>query len=209
MASFQLSMRTASRAPAAVGRALCVGALLGAACLGTSAWAQATLAAQPAVSAPAPVAAKAVTVVLTQFKVVKNAKGVEQLVDAAAVKPGDVIEYQATYKNNGKQAVSGLVANLPIPAGLEYLPKSARPGAKLVEVATSNGQFAAEPLMRPAAAPGKPAEAVPYNEYRSVRWSLGQLPAGGEAAVTARARVEGAVAPAPTAVPVLPASAPK
>ncbi len=209
MTSFKSSIRTASRAPASVGRALCLGALLGAACLGTAAWAQPTLAAKPAASAPDPVAAKTVTVLLTQFKVVKNAKGVEQLVDAAAVKPGDVIEYQATYKNNSKQAVSGLVANLPIPAGLEYLPKSARPGAKLVEVATSNGQFAAEPLMRPSAAPGKAAEAVPYNEYRSVRWNLGQLPAGGEAAVTARARVEGAVAPASTAVSVPPASAAK
>jgi hypothetical protein len=54
-------------------------------------------------------------------------------------------------------------------------------------MATKDGVFAAEPLTRQAN--GKP-ESVPYRDYRSLRWELAQLPAGGVTEVTARARVE-------------------
>lgn len=134
-----------------------------------------------------PAQKKAVEVVLVQSKVVHDAQGKEQLVAADSVKPGDVLEYRATYTNNTGKAVTGLVANLPIPDGLEYLPKSAKPGATLVKAAAKDGQFAAEPLSR--VVNGK-SEAVPYNEYRSLRWTLGQLPANGVTAVSVRAKVE-------------------
>ena len=152
--------------------------------------------AQPAVSKTAAVNAdkKIVAVVLTQSKVVVSADGTEKLQDATSVKPGDVLEYKATYTNNTGKAVSGLVANLPIPEGLEYLPKSAKPGATLVKAATNNGVFAAEPLTHTVA--GK-TEFVPYGEYRSLRWTLGQLPANGVTAVSARAKVQIVVPPAP------------
>ncbi len=156
-------------------------------------------AAQGTKAAPAPTEAaqkKTVAVVLTQAKVVKDAQGKEQLVAADSVKPGDVLEYTATYTNHTGKAVTGLVANLPIPEGLEYLPKTAKPGATLVKAATKDGAFAAEPLAR--VVNGK-SEPVPYNEYRSLRWTLGQLPANGSAAVTARAKVEVVVPPAPVA----------
>lgn len=106
--------------------------------------------AAPAAAAPSVADAKkkTVEVVLTQAKVVKGANGAEQLLDATAVKPGDIIEYRATYTNNTGKAVSGLVANLPLPEGLEYQAKSAKPGAELVKAATKDGVFAAEPLMR-------------------------------------------------------------
>ncbi|MDB5869038.1 MAG: conserved repeat domain protein [Polaromonas sp.] len=166
--------------------------------------AQPTVAAsKAATSSVAPAAAKAVLVELTQFKVIKNAKGVEQLVAAPAVLPGDVIEYKVTYKNTSAKAVEGLVADLPIPEGLEYLPKSAKPGAALVKAVAKDGQYAAEPLMRKL--PDNKSELVPYNEYRALRWNLGQLPAGAEAAVTARAKVEAVV---PPALKTVPASAP-
>ncbi|MDB5743496.1 MAG: conserved repeat domain protein [Polaromonas sp.] len=162
--------------------------------------AQPTVAASQAISAATPAVVKAVSVELTQSKVVKDAKGVEQLMNAPTVMPGDVIEYKVTYKNNSTKAVDGLVADLPIPEGLEYLPKSAKPGAALVKVAAKDGVYAAEPLMRKL--PDNKSEPVPYNEYRALRWSLGQLPAGGIAAVTARAKVE-------VAAPSSPATAPK
>lgn len=155
--------------------------------------------AKPAIS-PAANASKAVSVELTQLKVIKDSKGAEQLVAAPTVVPGDVIEYRATYKNNSTKSIAGLVADLPIPEGLEYLPKSAKPGAALVKVATKNGDYLGEPLMRKL--PDNKTEPVPYNEYRALRWSLGQLPAGGVTAVTARARVETVVPPAPKVVPV-------
>ncbi|SCX73165.1 DUF11 domain-containing protein [Variovorax sp. EL159] len=141
--------------------------------------------------------AKAVAVVLTQHKVVKDAQGKEQLLDAASVKPGDVVEYQATYTNHTGKPVTGLVADLPIPEGLAYLPRSAKPGATLVQAATKDAVFGPEPLMRKAA--GNKSEPVPYADYRALRWSLGQLPANGSTAVSARARVETVVQPAPPA----------
>lgn len=130
--------------------------------------------------------AKKVDVVLKQSKVVRAADGVEQLQDASSVKPGDVLEYTATYTNNTGKAVTGLVANLPIPEGLEYVEKSAKPGATRVTAAVKGGVFAPEPLMHKV---GAKTEPVPYADYRALRWTLGQLPANGVTAVSARARV--------------------
>lgn len=147
-------------------------------------------AATKATAANAAVAAKpaaAVTVLLTQAKVVKGADGKEQLLDAATVKPGDVIEYRATYTNRSAKPVTGVVATLPIPEGLQYQPLTAKPGATLVQAAVKGGDYSAEPLIRTVAGKVQP---VPYAEYRSLRWSLGQLPAGGSAAVSARAFVQ-------------------
>jgi uncharacterized repeat protein (TIGR01451 family) len=138
---------------------------------------------------------KAVAVVLTQSKVVKDAQGKEQLVDASSVKPGDIVEYRAVYTNNTGKPVTGLVADLPIPEGLEYQPRSAKPGASLVQAATKEAVFGSEPLVRKAA--GNKSEPVPYADYRSLRWTLGQLPANGSTAVSARAKVEAVVPPAP------------
>lgn len=154
-------------------------------------------------SAPAPAKppaqqSQAVAVVLSQWKIVTDAQGKEQRVEASGVKPGDVLEYTATYTNRTSQAVSGLVADLPIPEGLEYLPRTARPGANLVTAATRDGVFAAEPLTRKV---NGQTETVPYSDYRTLRWTLGQLPARGETAVTARAKVEAVVPPAPPASP--------
>ncbi len=138
---------------------------------------------------------KAVAVVLTQSKVVKDAQGKEQLVDASSVKPGDIVEYRAVYTNNTGKPVTGLVADLPIPEGLEYQPRSAKPGASLVQAATKEAVFGPEPLVRKAAS--NKIEPVPYADYRSLRWTLGQLPANGSTAVSARAKVEVVVPPAP------------
>ena len=143
--------------------------------------------AQPVATREAANVNGAVQVVLTQAKVVSDSQGREKLVAADSIKPGDVLEYRATYVNHGGKAVNGLVANLPIPEGLEYLRKSASPGASLVTAATRDGKYAPEPLVR--LTHGKP-EPVPYSEYRALRWTLGQLPAKGQMAVTARVRVE-------------------
>ncbi len=146
---------------------------------------------------------KGVAVVLTQSKVVQTAQGKEQLVEAGSVKPGDILEYTATYTNHTGRAVSGLVANLPIPEGLEYLPKTAKPGATLVKAATKDGIFSAEPLVRQVNGKQEP---VPYREYRALRWELGQLPAKGVTAVTARAKVEEVMPPAASGVSAAPAT---
>ena len=156
--------------------------------------------AQSAAQAPAAIksseAAKAsnaaVSVKLTQRKVIKGADGKEQLVDATTVKPGDVLEYRVTYVNNSAKAVTGLIGELPIPQGLEYQRKSAKPGNLQFKAATKEGVFAAEPLMRKV---GSVQQEVPYSEYRKLNWTLGQLLAGSEVSVSARAQVQTYVAP--------------
>lgn len=159
---------------------------------GSPALAQSAAPAAPAAIKAAEPAKTAVSIKLTQHKVVKGADGKEQLLDAASVKPGDTIEYKATYTNRSAKPVNGLVANLPIPEGLQYIAKSAKPGAALVKAATKAGVYAAEPLTITV---GAKTELVPYVEYRMLRWSLGMLPANGVTAVTARATVQTYAAP--------------
>jgi len=145
----------------------------------------------------------AVRVHLTQARVEIEA-GKERLVEAESVKPGDVIEYRAVYTNTSKQSVSDLVARLPIPQGLEYVAKSAKASAGLppVQAAARDGKFAAEPLM---VTEGGKKVAVPYDQYRELRWRVGAMEAGRSVTVSARARV-----PAPSqALPAASEVAPK
>ena len=129
----------------------------------------------------------AVDVNLTQHKVSKGKDGKEVLGDATFVKPGDVIEYRATYTNRSAKAVKNVVASLPIPEGLQYQPMSAKPAAPIAQASVKGGAYGAEPLTRKVA--GK-VEPVPYADYRSLRWNLGELPAGGVSVVSARAAVQ-------------------
>lgn len=147
--------------------------------------------------APAHAQAKdAVTIALEANKVTHE-KGREVLVPAEKAKPGEVIEYRATYTNASTEAVREVWATLPIPAGLEFLPPSARPAALLASI---DGQaFAPAPLMRREKTPAglEVLREVPASEYRFLRWSLGTLPAKSSRTVAARARVaEAAVAAA-------------
>lgn len=139
----------------------------------------------------------AVEVKLVQKKVVSGDKGVEQLADADTARPNDIIEYQATYTNRSDKPVNQVVANLPLPEGLEYVPRSARP-AQGVVLSAQDKQFGAEPLSRKSAT-GK-TEPVPYNEYRDVRWTIGQIPPGKSVTVSARARVEAVRQPGTSSV---------
>ena len=143
----------------------------------------------------------AVEVTLVQKKVVQADNGTERLVDADTAKPGDVIEYQATYINKTDKPVSQVIASLPLPEGLEYVPKSAKPSGS-ARMSAQDKQFGVEPLSRRSLT-GK-TEPVPYNEYRDIRWTIGQIPVAKSVTVTARAKVE-AVVPqtsAPTAAAV-------
>ncbi len=146
----------------------------------------------------------AVVIQLTQKRVVSGPQG-ERLEEMGSVKPGDVIEYRATYTNVSKLPVQGLVAQLPVPEGLEYMPKSAKPYSAALQMAARDGQFAAEPLQRKLA--DGSVQPLPYNEYRTMRWNIGQLNAGASVSVSARAKVEGATPLSITATPA--ASTPK
>jgi len=135
--------------------------------------------------------ASPVQVRLDQYKVVTSDNGKESLVAAQSIKPGDVIEYRATYTNQDGKSVMGLQAILPIPEGMEYLPKTARPGPGKALAATVGGAYAPEPLMRQVRVNGNvQVEPVPYVQYRSLKWELGQLAPGATQTVSARAQLE-------------------
>ena len=153
---------------------------------------------------PMPAAVQAETAVkaeLTQLQVVVE-NGKEVLKPVQSVKPGDLIEYKVVYTNRSAKPVRDVQAELPIPEGLEYQAKSARP-ALSVEAAVQGGAYAREPLLREGK--GGKKEPVPYSDYRRLRWTLGQIAAGAKAEVSARARVSAGV-PAKTQSEAQPAA---
>jgi uncharacterized repeat protein (TIGR01451 family) len=120
-------------------------------------------------------------------KVVRGVDGRESFASAEAVKPGDVIEYVATYRNTTGEAVRNLAATLPIPAGTEFIAGSARPAT--AQASLDAAAFAAIPLKRKAMRAGKQVdETVPVNEYRFLRWYPGEL--GAQKTLTFSARVK-------------------
>src|SRR5471032_570873 len=54
-------------------------------------------------------------------KVVRGADGAESFASADVAKPGDVIEYVATYRNTSAETIRDLEATLPIPAHTELI----------------------------------------------------------------------------------------
>ena len=168
----------------------------------------AQLAPSASASAPAKVEQKAeqkpLTVELTQKKVVKDERGRERLEEVDGVRPGDVLEYRAVYRNVSKQPLKGVAANLPLPEGLEYVARTAQPGKGAQFALKADGAYEAEPLMRKGA-DGR-MQPVPLNEYRQIRWRLEELAPGAEAVVSARAKVEMA-APSQEISPVSAAAA--
>lgn len=126
-----------------------------------------------------------ITVELTAFKVVKNA-GKETLQPADKMKPGETVEYKAVYKNPDNSAVRDVKAVLPVPTGMQFVPNTAVPAAPMAS--TDGVNYAKLPLMRKVkGADGQMHdEPVPYSEYRSLRWDLGQIPGGGSKTVSAR-----------------------
>jgi len=142
--------------------------------------------------------------VLTGKKVTLSADKKEVLVDTKDVKPGEIIEYRATYTNKSKDPVKNLVGTLPIPPETVFQGGSAKPAIG-VKASLGDGLFAPIPLKRKVKLPnGKDGEQdVPLAEYRSLQWSLGELAAGKSVVVSARVRVSDVT---PTA-PATPASA--
>lgn len=140
-----------------------------------------------------------VRVQLTQVKVMLDAQRTELLVSADAVKPGDVIEYRATYTNSGAMTVVNLLATLPIPVGAEWIPDTAKPSN--AEASRDGKLFAAIPLKQSIAHPDGTTsmEVVPVAEYRYLRWTIRELAAGKDTTVTARIRLQnGPAVAAPT-----------
>jgi hypothetical protein len=130
-----------------------------------------------------------VAVTLKAQKVLRTTEGKEVLRVADRAMPGEIIQYDALYKNQSSSSVRRLEPTLPIPAGLEYIPASAKPAP--AKASLDGKTFAPVPLMRQVVlANGETKqEQVPFSEYRALRWDLGDLEAGKTALVSARARL--------------------
>jgi uncharacterized repeat protein (TIGR01451 family) len=130
-----------------------------------------------------------VKVVLTANKIV-IVNGAEQRQSSEKAKPGEIIEYVAEYRNTAKSPVSNVVATLPIPSGMEYIPDTADPAQ--VMASTDEHNYAPVPLKRMVrGADGKMIEQqVPYAEYRSLRWKLGEIQGESSKSVKARMTVK-------------------
>ena len=129
----------------------------------------------------------AVTVALTAWRIVPK-DGREVLEPADKAKPGELVEYRATYRNGSAQRVKQVAATLPIPAGTEYT-GIAEPRATLGSL--DGRTFAPLPLKRRVKlANGRESEqVVPAAEVRWLRWNLTTLDPIAERAVRARVRV--------------------
>lgn len=112
-----------------------------------------------------------------------------KLVPTLEARPGDVIEYQVTYRNPAKAAARQVAATLPVPAGgMAYLDGSASPGP--LQASLDGVHFAPTPLVRDVVREGKRvSETVPPSEYKFLRWNLGDLAAGQQVTVKARMRL--------------------
>lgn len=129
------------------------------------------------------VAKEAVSIELGAYKVLTNQKGDVSATPVTQAKPNDVIEYRAKYTNNTAKAVKGLLATLPIPADTQFLAKSS---PALAQASTDGINFAAMPLKRKV---GTETINIPLQEYRALRWTIAEIPAGQSVTVTAQTRV--------------------
>jgi hypothetical protein len=130
-----------------------------------------------------------VTVALTASRIVYTGEK-ETTQAAVSARPGDLLQYEAAYRNRSRSDIKALQATLPIPAGLELQLGSIKPAGALASI--DGITFAAMPLTRTVTgADGKPRqESVPTADYRALRWTAPQLSPGAQFTVSARARVQ-------------------
>src|SRR5262245_58818537 len=83
-----------------------------------------------------------IVVELQAFHVVLQG-GKEKLEPAEQIKPGEILEYRATYRNTSHVLAHNVVATLPVPPqGVQYIQSSAQPVGVL---ASTNGRDYAPP----------------------------------------------------------------
>jgi uncharacterized repeat protein (TIGR01451 family) len=98
--------------------------------------------------------------------------GKPQLKAVTRANRGDIIQYQATYRNNLTKPMTDLALTLPVPPNLVYLNESSSP--KPTQASLDGKKFENLPIIRTVN--GKPVE-VPASQYRALRWIVKTLPA--------------------------------
>lgn len=124
-----------------------------------------------------------VVVKLENFKVSVNSEGKEVLSDAKNAKPGEVLEYRATYTNVSTKPISNLVATLPVPKDTAYQAQTAKPMAG-AEATIDSVTFAPVPLMS-----ADKKQPISPKEYRALRWKVSTLKAKEAVVVSIRIKV--------------------
>jgi len=142
-------------------------------------------------------AAEDLNIQLTAHRVFTQTNGQEQLAPAQQALPGDIVQYDALYQNRSNRALRQLQPILPIPAGMEYVPDSARP--EPTHASLDGRRFEPIPLKRSVTLPTGQVleEEVAPGEYRALRWSVGNLAASATTNVVARTRVAPVGSPSP------------
>ena len=109
-----------------------------------------------------------------------------------AVLPGDVVQYQLRFTNQGQGDVRGVVFTNPVPAGLRYVDRSAGADRQdvAVEYSTDGGKtFAATPLVTEVVDGKRVQRPASPEQYTHARWTVqGSIAPG--ATVTAEFRAE-------------------
>lgn len=176
---------------------------------GPGAWAQLSASPPAAGARVAAPATEPLQSTLAAFRVERDAKGAEQLKPAEQVRPGDLLEYQLTYRNQGNAPLLGLSVDLPIPAGTEWVQVQGSPAPQQASLQAQGGAFQSIPLKRQVRnAQGRLVDVlVPMAEYRVLRWQAERLQPQGNLVYKARVRVLDNAAPAVAGPAPQPASA--
>lgn len=128
-------------------------------------------------------AAEALSVNLQAKQIVtENGKQVLKTVNRA--NSGDVIQYQAIYRNNIQKPMTDLALTLPVPANMVYV-SSSSPAP--TQASLDGKKFENLPIMRKVN--GKMVE-VPVSQYRALRWIVKTLPAQQSTTVSLNAKVQ-------------------
>jgi uncharacterized repeat protein (TIGR01451 family) len=102
--------------------------------------------------------------------------GKEKLTEADKVSPGDIIEYQLTYKNETGNEIKNLKPVLPIPFGTELVENTALP--IIVDASVTNEtSFKGYPIMKDVTLPNgsKTKIKAAAKEYRYIRWTVDSM----------------------------------
>lgn len=128
----------------------------------------------------------AIDVQLTIMKI-ETLSGKETLVIAQTIRPGDLLLYEIVYKIKGQDKVLELLAQLPIPVGMEYVTDSAQPPQVLGSL--DGVDFLPFPVPGEGGRVGMPKE-ISSAKCKMLGWTKRGLSPGDEFAVSARLKVD-------------------
>ncbi len=154
----------------------------------------AALAAGLALATPA-LAAPKITFTIAQLKEVADSKaGAKKLVPAQSVSPGDVVEYQLAYRNEGDAPATDANIDDAIPKGTVYLANSAAGEGAEIAFSSDGGKTFA-PAVKLTYEYRLPSGAVEKRvatpaEYTHVRWTLKRVEPGAAGKVSFRVKVK-------------------